>query len=90
MALYASDFRADLLEAIMERLSVEEEGAFDVGFNRTLNQILVILHWCLVQFVGTFLCVAVIKVIKCIGTNRYLCTAEIQLLEVRSLALHEI
>ena len=41
MGLYASDFRADLLEAIMERLSVEEEGVFDVGFNRTLNQILV-------------------------------------------------
>ena len=56
-----SDFRDQVLGAILEALPVTE-GAFDTAFNRTANRILIIFHWFMVQFVGTFLCVAVIKV----------------------------
>ena len=56
-----SDFRAGIHDAIIEQLS-QNPGSFDVAFSRTLNQILIVIHWFVVQFVGTFMCVAVMKV----------------------------
>ena len=61
MLLDVLDFRTKMQAALNEALTLNE-GAFDVAFSWTTNKVLIVLHWLMVQFLGTFLCIAVIKV----------------------------